>query len=190
MSSPRADSGRVQRKLEVDLGDRSYPVHIGRGTLAAAGRAIARRTEARQAVVISVPPVARRYAGTLGRSLREAGIRVHRIDVPDGDRSKNLRQVAKLYDAFLKFGVDRSSVIVALGGGVVGDLAGFAAASFLRGLAFVQVPTTVLAMVDSSIGGKVGVNLPQGKNLVGAFHQPSLVWIDTATLGSLPARQI
>ena len=118
------------------------------------------------------------------------GLKVHRFEVPDGDGTKNLRQVAKLYDAFLAKGMDRSSAVVALGGGVVGDLAGFAAASYLRGIPFVQVPTSLLAMVDASIGGKVGVNLSQGKNLVGAFHQPRLVWIDTSTLRTLPSRQL
>ena len=140
--------------------------------------------------IVSVPEVAKRYAPRLARSLRAAGLRVHRIEVPDGDRSKNLRQVSKLYEAFLDKGMDRSSAVVALGGGVVGDLAGFAAASFLRGIPFVQVPTTLLAMVDASVGGKVGVNLAQGKNLVGAFHQPRLVWVDTSVLLTLPVRQL
>ena len=108
--------------------------------------------------------------------------------MPDGDAAKTLRQAARLYERLLASGADRGSVVVALGGGAVGDLAGFAAATYLRGVAFVQVPTTVLAMVDASIGGKVAVNLPQGKNLVGAFHQPRLVWIDVATLRSLPVR--
>jgi 3-dehydroquinate synthase len=184
-----AGSGRERITLRVALGPRSYPIELGRGTLAGAGAAIAHHTGARQAVIVSVPPVARRYAAELARSLRAAGMRVHRIEVPDGDRSKSLGQVARLYDAFLECGIDRASAVVALGGGMVGDLAGFAAASFLRGLPFVQVPTSVLAMVDSSIGGKVGVNLPQGKNLVGAFHQPRLVWIDVAVLRSLPVRQ-
>lgn len=180
---------RVNRRtLRLDLGERSYPIEIGVGTLGHAGEAIFRHTGARHAVVITEPGIGRRYAGTLMRSLREAGVRVHRIDVPAGDASKNLRQLERLYEAFLDRGVDRGSVIVALGGGMVGDLAGFAAASFLRGLSFVQVPTTLLAMVDASVGGKVGVNLPRGKNLVGAFHQPKLVWIDAATLRSLPAR--
>jgi 3-dehydroquinate synthase len=139
--------------------------------------------------IVTVPEVGRRYAPRLTRSLRAAGLRVHRIDVPDGDATKNLRQLARLYDAFLEAGLDRSSAVVALGGGMVGDLAGFAAASYLRGIPFVQVPTTLLAMVDASVGGKVAVNLPQGKNLVGAFHQPRLVWVDLATLETLPARE-
>jgi len=177
------------RKLEVSLGERGYPIHIGVGTLSAVGGEIARRVETSHALVVTEPGIGRRYAGTLRRSLREAGIRVDRIDVPQGDSTKNLRQMQRLYDAFIERRADRGSAVVALGGGMVGDLAGFAAASFMRGLSLVQVPTTLLAMVDSSVGGKVGVNLPQGKNLVGAFHQPKLVWMDAATLRSLPARE-
>ncbi len=177
------------RTVTVPLGERTYPIQIGSGTLSAAGGEIARHTKASGAVVITVAPVGRRYAPTLLRSLREAGLRAGRIEVPDGDRTKNLTQMRRLYDALLDRGADRDTAVVALGGGMVGDLAGFAAASYLRGISLVQVPTTVLAMVDSSIGGKVGVNLQRGKNLVGAFHQPKLVWIDVATLRSLPVRQ-
>jgi 3-dehydroquinate synthase len=175
--------------VRVELGERSYPIRLGEGTLAGVGPALVRLTGARRAAVITVPAVGRRYAGPVLRSLREAGVRARRIEVPDGDATKNLRQVERLYEALLDRGLDRSSVVVALGGGVVGDLAGFTAATYLRGIAFAQVPTTVLAMVDASIGGKVGVNLPRGKNLVGAFHQPRLVWVDVATLRSLPQRQ-
>jgi 3-dehydroquinate synthase len=139
--------------------------------------------------VVSVPGVWRRHGARLRRSLEGAGLRVSRVLVPDGERSKNVRELAKLWNAFLAAGADRQSAVVALGGGVVGDLSGFAAATFLRGLAFVQVPTTLLAMVDASVGGKVAIDLPQGKNLAGAFHQPRLVWIDTELLRSLPVRQ-
>jgi 3-dehydroquinate synthase len=114
---------------------------------------------------------------------------VRKVIVPDGDANKNLNELGKLYDAFLDHGLDRGSAVVTLGGGVAGDLGGFAAATFLRGIPFVQVPTTVLAMVDASIGGKTGINLSQGKNLAGAFHQPRGVYLDTATLRSLPARE-
>jgi 3-dehydroquinate synthase len=189
MSAAVARRGSVQRTVEVALREQGYPIQLGFGTLAAAGGEVARHTKATRAVVVTVPPVARHYAPALERSLRGAGLAVRRLQVPDGDRTKNLRQVARLYDAMLDFGADRATAVVALGGGMVGDLAGFLAATFLRGLPFVQVPTTVLAMADASIGGKVGVNLPRGKNLVGAFHQPRLVWIDLATLRSLPRRQ-
>jgi 3-dehydroquinate synthase len=124
------------------------------------------------------------------RSLKDAGLRARRFDVPDGERTKSLTQAGRLYDALLDAGADRGSAIVALGGGVVGDLAGFVAATLLRGIPVVQVPTSLLAMVDSSVGGKTGVNVKRGKNLVGAFHQPRLVWIDAATLATLPPRQL
>ena len=175
--------------VRVELGERSYPIRIGDGTLGDVGPAIARQTGASRVALITVPGVGRRYASRVTRSLGQAGVRVHRFDVPDGDATKNLRQVAKLYDALLAAGLDRSSAVVALGGGMVGDLAGFVAATYLRGIPFVQIPTTVLAMVDASIGGKVAVNLPQGKNLVGAFHQPRLVFIDVQVLRSLPVRE-
>lgn len=192
--SPRVRGGRpggATRTVEVSLAreDRAYRVHIGAGTLDDAGPAIAHATKATRAVVVTVPGVARRYGPRLARSLREAGVRSHRLVVPDGDRSKNLRQVAKLYDALLAKSADRTTAVVALGGGMVGDLAGFVAATYLRGVPFVQVPTTLLAMVDSAVGGKTGVNVPQGKNLVGAFHQPQLVWADTDVLRSLPRRE-
>ncbi len=177
------------RKVTVALGERSYPVCLGIDNLDQAGEFIARRTKATRAVVLTVSTVNRRYAPKLMRSLKAAGIRASRIEVPDGDATKNLRQVAKLYDAFLELGLDRSSVVISLGGGMVGDLAGFVAASYLRGMPFVQIPTTILSMVDASIGGKTGVNLKQGKNLVGAFHQPKLVWLDVGTLRSLPNRE-
>ncbi|MBW2362791.1 MAG: 3-dehydroquinate synthase [Deltaproteobacteria bacterium] len=177
------------RSVKVALGERSYSIRLGYGMLADLGEQVARTTGARRAVVITVPEVGRRYAGRVLRSLRAAGLKAERLDVPDGDATKNLKQLGELYTAFLARGLDRSSVVVALGGGVVGDLAGFAAATYLRGIPFVQVPTTVLAMVDASIGGKVAVNLPEGKNLVGAFHQPRLVWIDLEVLRSLPKRQ-
>ena len=188
MSGNTTRAGRIMRTLTVDLGDRSYPIKLGVDTLTRAGREIARCAPSSRAFVVAVPPVSRRYGGVLQRSLRAAGYRVQRTLVPDSDATKNPRQLAKLWDELIRFGADRSTPVVALGGGVVGDLAGFAAASYLRGVPFVQIPTTILAMVDASIGGKVAVNLPQGKNLVGAFYQPRLVWIDTATLRSLPVR--
>ena len=179
---------RASSQLKVDLGERSYSIRIGFDSLDEVGENIAKCCGGKQAILLTVPPVGRRYAKPVLDSLKQAGYQTRRITLPDGDATKNLNQVRKLYDALLKAGADRSSVIVALGGGMVGDLAGFVAATYLRGVAFVQIPTTLLAMVDASIGGKVGVNLPQGKNLVGAFYQPKLVWIDPATLASLPIR--
>jgi 3-dehydroquinate synthase len=180
---------RALREIRVELDERSYPVEIGAGTLAGLGERVAERSGASRAILITVPPVGRRYAARAMRSLRVAGLRPSRIDVPDGDATKNLRQVERLYHALLEARADRHSVLVALGGGMVGDLTGFTAATFLRGIPFVQVPTTVLSMVDASVGGKTGVNLREGKNLVGAFHQPRLVSIDIETLRSLPVRE-
>ena len=178
-----------RRTVAVELGDRSYPIEIAAGCLEDVGVRIAKQLAAERVALITVPTVSRRYAPALTRGLRAGGARVGRIVVPDGDATKNLGQVAKLYDEFIAQGLDRSSAVVTLGGGVVGDLGGFAAATYLRGIPFAQVPTTVLAMVDASIGGKTGVNLKHGKNLVGAFHQPVGVYLDIATLASLPPRQ-
>jgi 3-dehydroquinate synthase len=179
--------GRAERKVDVALGDRSYTVRIGWDTLPALGERVA-GLGSRRAIVVTVPPVDRRYGAAALRSLRAAGLAASRIVVPDGDRTKNLGQVAKLYEACLDAGADRGTVLVALGGGMVGDLTGFVAATLLRGLPFVQVPTTLLAMIDSSVGGKTGVNLRRGKNLVGAFHQPREVHVDASVLRSLPKR--
>ena len=181
--------GRLRTEVSVELGERSYPVEIGRDWLETIGRRIADRLGAERVALVTVPTVSRRYGPLLTRGLRAKGVRVGRIVVPDGDASKSLRELGRLYDAFLELGLDRQSAVVTLGGGVAGDLGGFAAATFLRGIPFVQVPTTVLAMVDASIGGKTGVNLRQGKNLVGAFHQPRGVYIDVETLRSLPPRE-
>jgi 3-dehydroquinate synthase len=178
-----------RRRVEVALGERSYAIEIGLGTLDELGAAVKRTVAPSRAFVVTTPPVGRRWGARTLASLKSAGLRARRLDVPDGERSKSLAQAARLYDALLAAGADRGSVVVALGGGVVGDLAGFVAATLLRGLPVVQVPTSLLAMVDSSVGGKTGVNVARGKNLVGAFHQPRLVWIDAATLATLPLRQ-
>jgi 3-dehydroquinate synthase len=140
--------------------------------------------------MVTNPVVNRLYGSTAMASLRRAGFTVTTIEVPAGERAKSLRQVASLYRAFLHHRMDRRSAVLALGGGVIGDLVGYAAATYLRGLPLIQVPTTLLAQVDSSVGGKVAVNLPEGKNLVGAFYQPSLVVSDTQTLKSLPLREL
>jgi len=181
--------GRARAVVAVELGRRSYSIELGRDWLETIGRRAAKRLEAERIALITVPSVSRRYAPALTRGLQAAGARVGRIVVPDGDATKNLGQLALLYDHFLAQSLDRHCALVTLGGGVVGDLGGFAAATFLRGIPFVQVPTTVLAMVDASIGGKTGVNLKQGKNLVGAFHQPAGVYLDIETLRTLPRRQ-
>lgn len=172
--------------VTVDLGDRSYPIHIGAGLL---GRldAYCKDLELGLAcMVVSDSQVDPLY-GACSELLENEGFSVVRAVVPAGEASKVQDQVNDLYLQALEGGLDRHSFIIALGGGVVGDLAGFVAASYLRGIKYVQAPTSLLAMVDSAIGGKTGINLPQGKNLIGAFHQPSLVVIDTKTLSTLPA---
>lgn len=181
--------GGARRRVRVRLGERSYPIEIGAGTLRGAGRAIAERTGASRVVIVTEPAIGRRYAGPLVAGLKAAGLSVSRVDVPRGETHKSLRQAGRIYEALVRAAADRSTAIVALGGGKIGDLAGFVAATWLRGVPFVQVPTTLLAMVDSSVGGKVAVNLPQGKNLAGAFHQPRLVWIDAETLETLSPRE-
>ena len=184
----RAD-GEAVASVPVALAERSYAIELGHDWLETIGARVGSLLGTERVAVVSVAPVARRYAPPLVRGLAKAGVQAGRIVVPDGDASKNLRELGRLYERFLDQGLDRHAAVVALGGGVVGDLAGFAAATFLRGIPFVQVPTTVLSMVDASIGGKTGVNLARGKNLVGAFHQPRGVFIDTATLSSLPRRE-
>ena len=188
--SARELQASPRRRVEVALGERSYAIEIGVGTLGELGVAVKRTVAPTRALVVTTPPVGRRYASRVLRSLRDAGLPARRFDVPDGERSKSLAQASRLYDALLAAGADRASAVIALGGGVVGDLAGFVAATLLRGIAVVQVPTTLLAMVDSSVGGKTGVNVSRGKNLVGAFHQPRLVWVDAATLATLPPREL
>ncbi len=168
--------------------ERSCGVHIG-ASLKGLGRALARFAAGRRALVVAPGPVARRYAPAVLKGLNAAGFEAELLTIPDGERHKNLGTVAKIYKAALAARLDRKSVVVALGGGVTGDVVGFAAATYLRGVPVAQVPTTLLAMVDASIGGKTGVDLPEGKNLVGAFWQPALVWMDLSVLKSLPDRE-
>ncbi len=176
-------------RLPVGGDPADYYVRIGHGILDELGSAVAHVVTGRTAVIITNPTVAEHYAEPVQQSLRRAGFDVHVAMMPDGEAYKTLATAGELYDACLAAGVDRRSAIVALGGGVVGDVAGFVAATVLRGIAVVHVPTSLLAMVDSSIGGKTGVDSPRGKNLIGAFHQPRLVWADLATLDTLPDRE-
>lgn len=173
--------------VRVPLGRRSYSVHVGRGLLGQAPRLLDGLRDRRLALV-SNPRVFALHGRAVERALRAVGP-VTRLLLPDGERFKSLRTWQRLLDGMVAAGLGRDAVVVALGGGVVGDLAGFAAASYMRGVDFVQFPTTLLAMVDSSVGGKVGVNHPAAKNLVGAFHQPLAVLADTALLETLPARE-
>ncbi len=177
--------------VKVSLGARSYPIHVGAGLLSDTGRLVGELEPAGRVVVITNALVRSLYGARLERSLRgiPGRAKIEVLEMPDGERFKNLRTVSNLYDAVLDGGGARDTLIVALGGGVVGDVAGFVASTVLRGIRFVQVPTTLLAQVDSSVGGKTGVNTAHGKNLIGAFHQPSLVVADTAVLSTLPDRE-
>lgn len=177
-------------RVPVALGSRSYQIVVGSGLLKHVGELCGELLRSRRVMIVTNPLVNRLYGTTVSNSLRKVGFQTAITEIPAGERAKSLRQAAALYRAFLDSRMDRRSVVVALGGGVIGDLAGYAAATFLRGIPLIQIPTTLLAQVDSSVGGKVAVNLPQGKNLVGAFYQPSTVIADVRTLQSLPPRQM
>jgi 3-dehydroquinate synthase len=175
--------------IHVALAERSYDIAIGRGTLSGVAAASPAQQPFSQAVVIADANVATPHAERVAQSLRAAGRKAELLTVPAGEASKCVAQAERLWNDLLRCEADRKTIVVAVGGGVVGDLAGFVAATFARGLALVQVPTTLLAQVDSSVGGKVGINLPQGKNLVGAFWQPAAVVIDLDVLATLPERE-
>ncbi|MBI3852382.1 MAG: 3-dehydroquinate synthase [Verrucomicrobia bacterium] len=177
------------RRVKVALGDRSYSILIGEGRLSRLGAECSRLNLGQRCAIISDRNVSPRYGERVQRVLEGAGFHPILITVPAGETAKNLKTVQACYNQLAAHRLERKSFIVALGGGVVGDLAGFVAATYLRGIDFVQVPTTLLAQVDSSVGGKVGVNLSAGKNLVGTFHQPRLVLCDLNTLKTLPARE-
>jgi len=178
-------------EIQVDLASNPYAVVIGAGSLGQLGSEMQKRgfKAGSKVLVVSNPAVEALYAEPLLAGLNGAGFETSLLAVPAGEDQKTPATVALIHDAAFQRRLERGSVIVALGGGVVGDMAGFAAATWLRGIAVVQVPTTLLAMVDAAIGGKTGVNHPGGKNLIGAFHQPRLVLIDPSTLASLPARE-
>jgi 3-dehydroquinate synthase len=174
--------------VRVALAERSYDIVITSGDPAALGPFARARSKASLAVVVTDDRVTA-LADAVAASLAQSGFRTARQVVPAGEASKSLAVASSLYDALADLQADRGTFVVAVGGGVVGDLAGFVAATYNRGLPLLMVPTTLLAMVDSSVGGKVGINHPRGKNLIGAFHQPAGVWIDTAFLATLPERE-
>lgn len=176
--------------VQVDLGSRSYPILVGPGLLGAAGDHIREHLGERRVLVVTDETVAELHLPALARGLEQAGLCHEAFVVPAGEHTKDFDHLERLVERLLGAGAERRDVVVALGGGVVGDLAGFAAAVTLRGLAYVQVPTTLLAQVDSSVGGKTGINTARGKNLAGAFHQPALVLADTRVLDTLPAREL
>jgi 3-dehydroquinate synthase len=189
MTAKSTKSGKVE-KLRVELGDRGYDILIGPGLIARAGAEILPLMRRRQAVIITDETVARHHLAPLRASLAEQGISQHAIVLPPGEATKDLAHFGRLVDDILACGIERGTMLVALGGGVVGDIAGFAAATLLRGIEFVQIPTTLLAQVDSSVGGKTAINTAAGKNLLGAFYQPRLVLADTDTLATLPQREL
>src|SRR5271167_1804509 len=176
-------------RIPVAIPSRSYEVLIGNGLLARAGEYLGKVLETRRAFVVTVPPVRRRWAKVLLKSLSAAGIETAILEMPDGERSKRLTTLEKLAEKLVKHGADRGITLIALGGGVVGDVTGFLASIYMRGVDVIQVPTTVQAQVDAAIGGKTGVNLVAGKNLLGTFYQPRAVLVDPAVLETLPARE-
>jgi len=176
--------------VQVNLGERSYPIHIGTGLLSKIGMYCREQNLGNHCLIVSDNHVAPLYAAEAEASLLDAGFTVASVTVPSGEKSKSHEQLCAIYDAALSIPLDRKAFILALGGGVVGDLGGFAAASYLRGIDLIQLPTSLLAMVDSSVGGKTGINVKQGKNLIGAFHQPQLVLADLDVLQSLSAAEL
>jgi 3-dehydroquinate synthase len=179
------------RELTVDLGERSYPIYIGHGILEQAGFLFTKHGIGKGSplLIVTDSNVAEHHLGKVTRTLETAGYQTVSYTVPAGEKSKSLSVLEEVVSAALQAGLDRKSTVIALGGGVVGDLAGFVAASYMRGIRFVQIPTTILAH-DSSVGGKVAVNHPLAKNIIGAFHQPEMVLYDTATLQTLPDRDV
>lgn len=176
-------------RIHVALDERSYDIELGAGNLGRVGGLCRELGLTGTAAVVSNTTVAPLYFELVRRSLEESGYRVVLVSLPDGEEYKNSATLNLIYDGLVDASLDRGSFILALGGGVIGDMAGFAAASFLRGIPFVQLPTTLLSQVDSSVGGKTGINHPRGKNLIGAFYQPKGVLIDVATLDTLPQRE-
>ena len=190
MSLDRAGTLAAKAEVTVELGERSYVILIGPGLLGEAGRLIAARAPARRVAVISDETVWRLHGETLETSLAAAGLPATTITVPPGEVSKSFAETERVCRAVLRAGIERGDLVIAFGGGVVGDLAGFVAGIVRRGVRFVQVPTTLLAQVDSSLGGKTGINTAEGKNLIGLFHQPSLVIADIDLIDTLDARQL
>jgi 3-dehydroquinate synthase len=174
----------------VALGERSYEIHIGRGLLGKVGELLGQLPVTKKALVVTQPAIAAAYGDRVLSSLRRHGFAAEAFEVLDAEEAKSLEWLEKIYDRLVELRLDRRSPVIALGGGVVGDLGGFAAATYLRGVPLVQIPTTLLGQVDSSIGGKTAVNHPRGKNLIGAFYQPRLVLIDVETLSTLPVRDL
>lgn len=180
----------LSKEITVNLGSRSYPIYVGQEMLSSLAPTLQRHSLSGKVVIVTDRNVSELHLSPIEKHLRHFGYETHSIVIPPGEKQKSLGRAAKLFTEMLQLGIDRKSVVLALGGGVIGDLAGFVAATYQRGIPLVQLPTTLLAQVDSSVGGKVAVNLPLGKNMVGAFYQPSFVWVDAETLPTLPSREI
>lgn len=179
----------MKQILNVALAERTYPIHIGSGLLDDSAL-IQEHVNHKQVAVVTNTTVAPIYLDRVVKPLKVAGINVIEIILPDGEAYKNSETLNIIYDALIEARCERAATLIALGGGVIGDLTGYAAATYLRGVPFIQIPTTLLSQVDSSVGGKTGINHPRGKNMVGAFYQPKLVLIDTDTLDTLPKREL
>ena len=180
----------MTKTLRVELGADSYPIAVGTGLLNRVGAILTPHIKSNKVLIVSDAFVKARYMPIVQQSLIDAGFNVNTIEIPTGEESKSLAQFSRIQDSLVAHQLDRGSVLIALGGGVIGDLGGFAAAVYMRGISYVQIPTTLQAQVDASVGGKTAINHPRGKNLIGAFHQPKLVLIDVDTLKTLPQRDI
>lgn len=176
--------------IRVELGENSYPIIVDQEILSKTGELLRSQTTSEKVIVVADAFVSRRYSGEVLKGLSDAGFDARITEVPSGEEYKSLEWFGKLQDQLVSHRMDRTSTLIALGGGVIGDLAGFVAATYMRGISYVQIPTTLQAQVDASVGGKTGINHPKGKNLIGAFYQPKLVLIDVATLRTLPPRDI
>jgi 3-dehydroquinate synthase len=176
--------------VRVELIERSYDIVIGNGLLDGIGARLKAYGPSPKAALVSNPTVFALYGERVTDSIKKAGFDLEHVIIPDGEEYKNLETLKRIYDELLKHGLDRKSALIALGGGVVGDITGFAAATYMRGISYIQIPTTLLAQVDSSVGGKTGVDHKLGKNMIGAFWQPGLVLIDPVTLKTLPKKQL
>ncbi|MFA4920174.1 MAG: 3-dehydroquinate synthase, partial [Thermodesulfovibrionales bacterium] len=176
--------------IRVKLGERSYDICLGSNMLKGIGSRLKSFGISPKAAIVSNPKVYRLYGKKVLNSIRAAGFDVISVIIPDGEKYKDISTVQKIYGELLKHRLDRKSALIALGGGVIGDITGFVASTYMRGIDYIQIPTTLLAQVDSSVGGKTGVNHKLGKNMIGTFYQPKLVWIDIDTLKTLPKREL
>ncbi|RKU20403.1 3-dehydroquinate synthase [Candidatus Poribacteria bacterium] len=178
------------KTLRVELGENSYPIVVGGAILNRVGELLTSDAKSKKVLIVSDAFVKDQYMHVVHQSLEKYGFDVHTIEVPVGEESKSIAQFSRIQDSLVAHQLDRGSTLIALGGGVIGDLGGFSAAVYMRGISYVQMPTTLQAQVDASVGGKTAINHPKGKNLIGAFHQPKLVLIDVDTLKTLPQRDI